>query len=314
MSNASEQFNTFRKTQESSQLCGNHTLSSLLITPIQRIPRYILLLRDLMRHTPQGHPDKSILPQIISDFEDLAAKLDESKKKADTKDQFSLLYASLLKKCDEPLIKRLEEQDIEAAGEIVDFSNEEEFTLLFCFLFSDILIGCIVKKGIVSKIQWKIDLKSSHLIMQNYSAPIELKNKYHITDTCIVLTELRSIDVEPFSENCCFRLFPGKAPYDMGFWYNSILSVVTSLWFDKKMLLKNSNTFKKFVFSLFLCKTFYIHFCFRHIERNLFPESDWKLLQIAGIDETYKPGDVILREVCYFSRVFFLPLSFVYLF
>lgn len=30
-------------------------LNSLLITPIQRIPRYLLLLRELLSYTPTGH-------------------------------------------------------------------------------------------------------------------------------------------------------------------------------------------------------------------------------------------------------------------
>jgi len=36
-------------------------LVSLLITPVQRIPRYNLLLRDLLQHTWQGHPDRAPL-------------------------------------------------------------------------------------------------------------------------------------------------------------------------------------------------------------------------------------------------------------
>ena len=32
-------------------------IRSFLITPIQRIPRYKLLLDDLKKHTPEKHPD-----------------------------------------------------------------------------------------------------------------------------------------------------------------------------------------------------------------------------------------------------------------
>jgi hypothetical protein len=34
--------------------CNLHDLPSLLITPVQRIPRYTMLLQDLQRHTPSG--------------------------------------------------------------------------------------------------------------------------------------------------------------------------------------------------------------------------------------------------------------------
>lgn len=37
--------------------CHGLDLESLLILPVQRIPRYIMLLKDLYRHTPPAHPD-----------------------------------------------------------------------------------------------------------------------------------------------------------------------------------------------------------------------------------------------------------------
>uniref|UniRef100_A0A1X7TTZ5 DH domain-containing protein n=1 Tax=Amphimedon queenslandica TaxID=400682 RepID=A0A1X7TTZ5_AMPQE len=38
-------FHAFLKCNESKPECGCHTLSELLITPVQRIPRIILLLQ-----------------------------------------------------------------------------------------------------------------------------------------------------------------------------------------------------------------------------------------------------------------------------
>ena len=252
LASTSDQFNLFRKDQESSQLCGNHTLSSLLITPIQRIPRYILLLRDLLRHTPADHHDQFLLPKASAELEKLAAKLDESKKKADTRDKFSLLLAGLQRKCNEKMAQKIETQDIEAAGEIVEFTNGD-FSPLFCFLFSDMLIGCTVKKDAVTKINWTIDLNSAYLSTIRHAVPSDIQRKHKITDNCLIITELRVIDKEPFSTNFSLQLFPGKSPYDMGFWYNSILTVVTSLWFDQKVLLSNSDRFIRFVSCFLLC-------------------------------------------------------------
>ena len=31
--------------------------NSLLIKPIQRLPKYVLLFKDLLKHTPEDHPD-----------------------------------------------------------------------------------------------------------------------------------------------------------------------------------------------------------------------------------------------------------------
>ena len=41
-------------------------LTSLLITPIQRTPRYKLLLADLIKHTPWEHPDRKNLERAMA--------------------------------------------------------------------------------------------------------------------------------------------------------------------------------------------------------------------------------------------------------
>ena len=48
----------------------NVTLQSLLIQPVQRIPRYKLLLEQLLKETPQAHPDH---PNLVSTLEEVSA-------------------------------------------------------------------------------------------------------------------------------------------------------------------------------------------------------------------------------------------------
>lgn len=43
--------------------CENLTLESFLVEPVQRIPRYKLLLDELRKHTPDSHPDH---PNIVA--------------------------------------------------------------------------------------------------------------------------------------------------------------------------------------------------------------------------------------------------------
>jgi hypothetical protein len=42
------------------------TLNSLLIEPIQRIPRYELLLKDLLKYTAVDHPDTPLLREALA--------------------------------------------------------------------------------------------------------------------------------------------------------------------------------------------------------------------------------------------------------
>lgn len=41
-------------------------LTDFLIKPIQRLPKYLLLLRDILKHTPQEHPDFENINNLFS--------------------------------------------------------------------------------------------------------------------------------------------------------------------------------------------------------------------------------------------------------
>jgi len=52
-------------------------LNALLITPVQRIPRYKMLLEELIKSTPEGHPDKTNLESALKEIESVAWHINE---------------------------------------------------------------------------------------------------------------------------------------------------------------------------------------------------------------------------------------------
>lgn len=58
-------------------------LGALLILPIQRIPRYVLLLQDLLRHTESKHPDHDDLVQALKEMRQVADYINEKKREAE---------------------------------------------------------------------------------------------------------------------------------------------------------------------------------------------------------------------------------------
>ena len=56
----------------------NLPLSSFLILPIQRIPRYKLLLQELLKHTPPAHPDHASLHKALGLVSTVAAHVNDS--------------------------------------------------------------------------------------------------------------------------------------------------------------------------------------------------------------------------------------------
>ncbi|XP_059765792.1 rho guanine nucleotide exchange factor 10 isoform X5 [Balaenoptera ricei] len=70
-----------KQCQESSP--DRVTLHSLMTKPIQRFPQFILLLQDMLKNTPRGHPDRLPLQMALTELETLAEKLNERKRDAD---------------------------------------------------------------------------------------------------------------------------------------------------------------------------------------------------------------------------------------
>lgn len=55
-------------------------LQTLLITPIQRIPRYLLLLKELDKRTNNDHPDKLLIQEAILKIDDTATQINKAMK------------------------------------------------------------------------------------------------------------------------------------------------------------------------------------------------------------------------------------------
>ncbi|GAB1289153.1 Rho guanine nucleotide exchange factor 10-like protein [Apodemus speciosus] len=67
------------------QVCSTDrvTLYGLMVKPVQRFPQFILLLQDMLKNTPRGHPDRLSLQLALTELETLAEKLNEQKRLAD---------------------------------------------------------------------------------------------------------------------------------------------------------------------------------------------------------------------------------------
>jgi len=70
-------------------------LNSFLILPIQRVPRYMLLLQELEKHTPEEHLDGPNLKQAINQLEITLDDMNDSKTKSDSQNKLSTIESSL---------------------------------------------------------------------------------------------------------------------------------------------------------------------------------------------------------------------------
>jgi hypothetical protein len=63
------------------------TLDALLIMPVQRIPRYELLIKELLKHTSVEHADHALLLRAQKEIHELATKIDHMQQEQGANEQ-----------------------------------------------------------------------------------------------------------------------------------------------------------------------------------------------------------------------------------
>ena len=71
-------FNELVETARLDPVCENLTMESFLVGPVQRIPRYKLLLDELRKHTPDDHPDYNNIVAACETIKEVATENNEA--------------------------------------------------------------------------------------------------------------------------------------------------------------------------------------------------------------------------------------------
>eukprot|EP00039_Didymoeca_costata_P020148 m.340243 g.340243 ORF g.340243 m.340243 type:complete len:728 (+) comp19197_c0_seq1:225-2408(+) len=92
-------FNLYLKhCAETKPECEKLWLQDHMMTPIQRIPRYIMLLRDLIKRTDETHPDYQPLSESLTGMEKIARIVNDGKARADNSMKLLEIQSSV-KRC-----------------------------------------------------------------------------------------------------------------------------------------------------------------------------------------------------------------------
>ena len=149
----------FREAREQN-LLDFHTLSSFLITPIQRIPRYLLLLREYEKtmNERQFSAELESARRASAKLQDVASSLDGVTKNSSE----SMLLLEMISKLSSEHKEVINLEDVVASGPIRLRAEDGRGGLipLFCILTRDILFGCESKKDKVT-IEWAVCLLNS---------------------------------------------------------------------------------------------------------------------------------------------------------
>ncbi|XP_065841744.1 alsin-like [Oscarella lobularis] len=130
------------------------TLSSYLLTPVQRIPRYLLLLKELTEKTPKSHVDHAPLCEALAKMNELAdyvnsqiREVQSQKALGELRNQVSGLK-SISEKKGRTLIKE---------GQVFFMSIKK---LYQCILFNDLIVFAVRGDAKHSEVELALELNS----------------------------------------------------------------------------------------------------------------------------------------------------------
>jgi len=110
--------------------------------PVQRLPRYVLLLSELLKNTPQSHPGYKALTEALRKVKEIADFVNEAKREAENMQQVLSIQDSLSGKRFMPIIEA--HRRFDSKGTIIYYSSRKNFKPknLQYFLFNDLLVLC----------------------------------------------------------------------------------------------------------------------------------------------------------------------------
>jgi len=136
---------------ESDPKLNGQRFESLLILPVQRIPRYCLLLREMLKHTWDGHVDYPDLEHSLLKMEEVASYLNNKKADADNIAIVNEIWNNISGNYDLSPDRRFVKEDI------FKINAEKSDKMRKLYLFNDIIILTKPNK-IFKKSKEKVDL------------------------------------------------------------------------------------------------------------------------------------------------------------
>ncbi|EFA82665.1 pleckstrin domain-containing protein [Heterostelium album PN500] len=112
-------------------------LESLLITPVQRIPRYVLLLQDLLKHTEESHPDFPHITEGLEIIKKVAISINDTKRRADNSLKVIEVQNKLVGKFPNLVVA---DRRYVHEGYLLSGPSNVKTKKVYIFLFNDIII------------------------------------------------------------------------------------------------------------------------------------------------------------------------------
>eukprot|EP01113_Clastostelium_recurvatum_P023217 TRINITY_DN2774_c0_g1_i3.p1 TRINITY_DN2774_c0_g1~~TRINITY_DN2774_c0_g1_i3.p1 ORF type:complete len:1390 (+),score=569.74 TRINITY_DN2774_c0_g1_i3:37-4206(+) len=170
---SNEKFAQFIAKAETDPECRMQELESFLIHPVQQLPRYILLLSDMLRSTPQDHPDLVPLTQAVERMRKLTEFVNEQKRQAEDTAKMAAIQRRIVGKNNNVLAagrKFIKEGPCQYNSTTMKEKDREQFKdIMYVFLFNDMLVfttsrtkGSVIGSKTSTEYKWREHLPLSN--------------------------------------------------------------------------------------------------------------------------------------------------------
>ena len=217
-------FATFLREREIGANGVMMPLENYLITPVQRIPRYELLLSALMSSTWKSHPDYQNLVEAHKMASQISEQVNDMKRQRENHDKmlqvYNLLTIGKKEHWDKQLLVEKKTRLFVREGMVTESMIKGEQTKFFALLFNDLLLWTKPKKN-AYEFKASNDLKN---------AKVELKTGSNAESTIHLRCE------------GSMRVFKGETEEDTQKWYAALKSCVSNATPDGLQITSSTST------------------------------------------------------------------------
>ncbi|XP_052122544.1 protein ECT2-like isoform X2 [Frankliniella occidentalis] len=142
-------FNAFLKVCRNKPECGRQELHELMIRPVQRLASCVLLLREILKHTPEKSPDKPQLESALESLSHVLSFINEDKRKMESLCKVFDVY-NIIEKCPADVIASHRSLILECEGvEVSEGGFGKQGSVVAFFVFTDVILVCKKKSKVV---------------------------------------------------------------------------------------------------------------------------------------------------------------------
>eukprot|EP01117_Protostelium_nocturnum_P003411 TRINITY_DN1442_c0_g1_i1.p1 TRINITY_DN1442_c0_g1~~TRINITY_DN1442_c0_g1_i1.p1 ORF type:complete len:806 (+),score=343.01 TRINITY_DN1442_c0_g1_i1:243-2660(+) len=192
-------------------------LPSLLIMPVQRVPRYNLLLKDLLKHTWKDHPDYKPLEEATERIDQVAALLNDKKAEAESHTMIMQIQNSII---EDKVPFKLASEGRRYTSHVLVNDKSNGYAI---YVFNDCILFGQTEKKIEKKLEKR---KSAILTQESVSLPqIKVKETIPLDQVTMVASADGGIDATIAGKK--YLLFT-KAPPERTKFLNDLNKVKTA--------------------------------------------------------------------------------------